>query len=161
MNNKSLSDIKENIIDANQDFRGEIFTTYKDSFSGLSFQHDKITIRYKDVLVGIHGDDKTWKLVTCLYGRVFAVFVDNRKDSIDYLKHKEIILSSENKRQILLPPGIGNSFFVLSDVCVYNYKLSYTGNYIDHDEQFTLKWNDPKLNIHWPHNNPILSKRDS
>ena len=37
MNNKSLSDIKEHVIDANQDFRGEIFTTYKDSFSGLIF----------------------------------------------------------------------------------------------------------------------------
>jgi dTDP-4-dehydrorhamnose 3,5-epimerase len=158
---KSLADIQEYIIDANHDFRGEIFTTYKDNFAGMVFQHDKITIRYKDVLVGIHGDHKTWKLITCLFGRVFAVFVDNREDSIDYLKHKEIILSHENKKQILIPPGIGNSFFVLSDVCVYNYKLSYTGDYIDYDQQFTLKWNDPQLNIKWPHNYPILSKRDA
>jgi dTDP-4-dehydrorhamnose 3,5-epimerase len=55
---------------------------------------------------------------------------------------------------------MGNSFLVLSDVCVYNYKLSYSGEYTDHDKQFTLKWNDPKYNIHWPIQNPILSERD-
>ena len=27
-------------------------------------------------------------------------------------------------------------------------------------DQFTLKWNDSKVNVHWPIDNPILSKRD-
>ena len=40
------------------------------------------------------------------------------------------------------------------------YKWSYTGKYPDVQDQFTLKWNDPKLNINWPTNNPILSERD-
>jgi dTDP-4-dehydrorhamnose 3,5-epimerase len=88
------------------------------------------------------------------------VFVDNRPESKDYNKYKTVILSNENKKSILLPPGIGNSFYVLSDVCVYDYKLSYSGEYTDYDKQFTLKWNDPKYNIYWPSNNPILSERD-
>ena len=29
------------------------------------------------------------------------------------------------------------------------------------DRQFTLKWDDPKLNIDWPLKEPILSSRDS
>jgi dTDP-4-dehydrorhamnose 3,5-epimerase-like enzyme len=31
----------------------------------------------------------------------------------------------------------------------------------DVDEQFTLKWNDPKINISWPIKNPLLSLRDN
>jgi dTDP-4-dehydrorhamnose 3,5-epimerase len=156
----SLKDIKEFKLDTFEDFRGEIFTTYKDSIDGKKFDHNKVCIRYKNCLVGIHGDFNTWKFVSCLYGRVYAVFVDNRPESKDYNKYKTAILSNENKKSILLPPGIGNSFYVLSDVCVYDYKLSYSGEYTDYDKQFTLKWNDPKYNIHWPSNNPILSERD-
>jgi dTDP-4-dehydrorhamnose 3,5-epimerase len=29
------------------------------------------------------------------------------------------------------------------------------------DSQFTLKWNDPKINISWPIENPLLSLRDN
>ena len=97
----SLKDIKEFTFDSFEDFRGEIFTTYKDSLEGRKFDHDKVCIRYKDCLVGIHGDFNTWKLVSCLYGRVYAVFVDNRPESKDYNKYKTKILSNENKKAIL------------------------------------------------------------
>jgi len=158
---ENLKDIKEFNIDSFEDFRGEIYTTYEKKNFDLDFDHDKIAVRSKNCLVGIHGDYKTHKLITCLYGKVFVVIVDNRKESEDYNKHKTFILSGSNKKQLLIPPGMGNSFLVLSDTCVYNYKLSYKGSYIDCDEQFTLKWDDPKYNIFWPIKNPILSERDA
>jgi dTDP-4-dehydrorhamnose 3,5-epimerase len=37
---------------------------------------------------------------------------------------------------------------------------AYEGGYADVDEQFTIKWNDPKVNITWPIENPLLSLRD-
>ena len=157
---KSLNDIKEFIPSSFEDFRGEIYTIFDQKNFNETFNHDKIAIRYKNSLVGIHGDFVTKKLVSCLWGRIFVAIVDNRPDSKDYNKYKTFILSSENKKQLLIPEGMGNSFLVLSDVCVYNYKLSYSGEYTDHDKQFTLKWNDPKYNIYWPIQNPILSERD-
>ena len=48
-----------------------------------------------------------------------------------------------------------------SSSAVYHYKLAYSGDYIDADEQFTVSWNDPRLNIKWPTNDPILSERDA
>jgi dTDP-4-dehydrorhamnose 3,5-epimerase len=156
----SLKDIKEINLESNEDFRGEIYTTYKDQSHGLTFNHDKICTRVKNTLVGIHGDFNTHKLVACLYGKVYSVLVDYRPESKDYLKHKIFILSGENKKQLFIPPGIGNSFLVLSDICVYNYKLSYDGEYTDFDKQFTLKWDNPIYNIYWPINTPILSERD-
>jgi len=157
----SLNDIKEFTLESFEDFRGEIYTTYNESRFLMKFNHDKICTRHKNVLVGIHGDSNTWKLINCVYGKVYAVIVDNRPNSKDYLKHKSFILSDSNKKQILIPPNFGNSFLVLSDICVYSYKLSYIGEYTDHDKQFTLKWNDPNLKIKWPISNPILSERDS
>ena len=40
------------------------------------------------------------------------------------------------------------------------YKWCYKGKYPDVKDQFTLKWDDPKMGIHWPIKNPILSERD-
>ena len=69
-------------------------------------------------------------------------------------------LNSSNKKQVLVPPGVGNGFLVMSDQCVFHYKWAYTGTYADVDEQFTIKWDDPFIGIDWPIDNPILSRRD-
>ena len=53
-----------------------------------------------------------------------------------------------------------NGHLILSDEATFYYKWSYDGEYPDVKDQFTLKWNDPKINIHWPILNPILSNRD-
>ena len=60
-----------------------------------------------------------------------------------------------------LGSGFGNAFLVLTNDCVYSYKLAYNGKYRDAEDQFTLKWNNPEININWPISDPILSKRDS
>lgn len=158
----SLDDVKEFQLSSFEDYRGEIYTIYDSkSIPNLVFNHDKIAIRHHNVLVGIHGDFNTWKLATCLYGRIQTVVVDKRTLSVDLNKWRSYILSDKNKKQLLIPPGIGNSFLVLSDFCVYHYKLAYTGDYVDSDRQFTLKWNDPLYNISWGSLCPILSQRDN
>ena len=149
--------------DAHIDYRGELWTIWKDTDSewgNLSFNHDKVSISRKYVLRGIHGDDKSWKLVTCLYGVIYFVIVDNRESSDTFMQWDSMMLGDRNKKQVLLPPGVGNGFFVLSDHCVFQYKWSYEGEYPDVGDQFTIKWNDPTLNIDWPIDNPILQERD-
>ncbi len=61
---------------------------------------------------------------------------------------------------VLTPPGVGNGFLVLSENSVFNYKWAYEGKYPDVEDQFTIKWNDERLNIDWPISNPILQQRD-
>lgn len=143
-----------------EDFRGELFTSYKKGDYNLDFNHDKVSISRKNVLRGLHGDSKSFKLITCLAGEVLLVVVDNRPESKNYLKWDSIILTSKNKKQVLIPPMFANGHLILSDEATFFYKWSYKGNYPDVNDQFTLKWNDPKIGIHWPISNPILSKRD-
>ena len=147
------------------DFRGKIWTTFLEdkinSEGNLKFNHDKFSVSYKNVIRGIHYDNKTFKLVTSVYGAIDQVVVDMRKDSKTYKESLIFNIDDSNNFSILIPPMVGNGFRVKSDVAVYHYKLSYLGEYLDAKNQFTLKWNDSSIGIKWDCKSPILSKRDS
>ena len=69
-------------------------------------------------------------------------------------------LDDISRKMVLVPPGVGNGFLVLSEDSVFSYKWAYEGKYPDVEDQFTIKWNDRRLNIDWPIANPILQQRD-
>ena len=144
------------------DFRGDLWTIWKkgEVLPGVDFIHDKVSTSRKNVLRGIHGDYKSSKLITCLSGEIYLVVVDNRPESKTYLEWDWQILTGKNRKSVFLPPGYGNGFYVMSEDSVFHYKWAYDGDYPDVDSQFTLKWNDSRLNIDWPTNNPVLQKRD-
>ena len=148
--------------DVYTDFRGDLWTLWKDGVSefDMPFNHDKVSTSRQHVLRGIHGDLKSHKLITCLYGELYFVTVDNRESSPTYLQWDWEILSDKNRKQVLLSPGIGNGFLVLSKDSVFHYKWFYDGDYPDVEDQFTIKWNDPMINIQWPITNPMLQPRD-
>ena len=149
-----------------EESRGSVWTSYStDSLNSLlprdlSFKHDKFSRSNANVLRGIHGDHKSWKLVSCIHGQIQQVVVDMRESSKTYLKWESFDLGNQNQSMILIPPGMGNAFYVNSNSAVYHYKLAYSGDYIDADQQFTVLWNDSRLSIKWQCNDPILSERD-
>jgi dTDP-4-dehydrorhamnose 3,5-epimerase len=153
----TLTDVKILETDSFKDNRGELWTVWNNNefTPKLNFNHDKVAVSKKHVLRGIHGDNKSWKLITCLSGEIFLVVVDPKS-----LEHISITLSQNNKLSVLVPPGLGNGHLVISDEAVFFYKWAYEGDYPDVDDQFSLKWDDPKLNISWPVSSPILSYRD-
>jgi len=124
----------------------------------VEFLEDDFAGSVKNVLRGIHGDDRTWKLVTCLYGEFYIVVVNCDEESPDFGKWENFSLTKENGKQLLIPPKYGHGYQVLSDQAVFNYKQSQY--YRGMENQFTYKWDDPQFNIDWPIKDPILSKRD-
>ena len=157
MDTLKIKVIKINTPDVYTDYRGDLWTLWKDEGE---YNHDKVSTSRRNVIRGIHGDYKSTKLVTCLYGELYFVVVDNRKDSPTYMQWDSMILDDRSRKQVLLPPGIGNGFCVLSHKSVFHYKWSYPGKYPDVEDQFTIKWNNSDLNINWPISDPILSNRD-
>jgi len=144
-----------------EDNRGYYWTSWKSNFyKSKKFKHDKFSLSKKNVLRGLHGDKKTWKLVSCPFGKFRLVIVNFDNKSKDYLKWKSWILSHKNGLQILIPPNYANGHLCLSESCLFHYKLSYKGSYVDVNKQFSLRWNDPKIKIKWGVKKPILSKRD-
>ena len=84
---------------------------------------------------------------------------DGKTDTTNNLKYDMFSINDKNRNQILVPPGFANGHLVMSDFGVFSYKQStlYTGA----STQFTVRWDDKKINIPWPINNPILSSRDN
>ena len=87
------------------------------------------------------------------------VFVDATCPLVSKV-HIEAERHHKNGLQILIPPNHANGHLCLSKECLFHYKLSYKGSYVDQKKQFSLKWNDPKLKINWGIKKPILSNRD-
>ena len=150
-----------------EDVRGNIWTSFLKGEvegllpEGLFFKHDKFSTSKHNVLRGIHGDTKSWKLVTCVHGEIQQVVVDMRKNSPTYKQWQDFNISKDNQQLILIPPNMGNAYYVNSSEAVYHYKLAYDGDYIDADEQFSINWNDDSIGIKWLSDNPILSNRDA
>tara|TARA_A100001015_G_scaffold198132_1_gene221021 strand:+ start:4847 stop:5326 length:480 start_codon:yes stop_codon:yes gene_type:complete len=157
---KKLKNINFYKDDAFVDKRGIYWTSWKKKRYNIDFNHDKFSLSKKNVLRGLHGDKKSWKLISCVYGKIFFVIINNIPESPEYLKHTTIVLSPKNRLQALIPPNFLTGHLALSKECVLHYKFSYKGLYPDVKQQISMKWNDNRINIRWPITNPILSKRD-
>jgi dTDP-4-dehydrorhamnose 3,5-epimerase len=92
-----------------------------------------------------------------LYGRVLDVAVDLRVDSPTFGKHFSTELSEENHLQLWIPVGFAHGFSVLSDEAIFKYKCT---NYYFKENERTILFNDPQLNIDWKVDNPIFSQKD-
>lgn len=127
---------------------------------GLPFVQDNHSRSFKGVLRGLHFQmtKPQGKLVRVVRGEVYDVAVDIREDSETYgLWHAEV-LSEHNKRQFWVPPGFAHGFVVLSEIADFEYKCT---NYYDPNDEGSICWDDPDLDIGWPIKNPILSAKDA
>ena len=148
--------------DSFTDHRGDLWTLYNsNNFPDLRFNHDKVAKSKKNVLRGLHTD-KSWKLITCLYGKIQLIVVNFDSNSFEYLKVHEYILDSNLpiKKSVLVPPYFLNGHLVLSDEAIFHYKWAYQGDYPDVNDQISINWKDPKLKINWLCDEPVLSERD-
>lgn len=155
-------------IDRHEDFRGTYTEIYNKAYYSehlacyrkypdIEFVCDDYSVSSQHVLRGIHGDAVTWKLISCLHGRIYLAVV-NCDDSSDHFgKWDSFVLSPENALQVLVPPKYGNAHLVLSDTAIFHYKQS---EYYNREGQFTYRYDDPRFNIWWPIKKPLLSQRD-
>jgi len=150
-----------------EDFRGNYTMTYNQKeyleafkehgIKEVTFVEDDISTSSKNVLRGIHGDVNTAKLISCLQGKFYLVIVNNIPDHHQYGQWISFTLSESNRWQVYVPEGFGNGHLVMSDSAIFSYKQN---SYYNPEGQFTLLWNDSKLNIWWPIKDPIISQRD-
>ncbi len=147
-----------------EDERGFFMETYRsDQFAELGldidFVQDNHSRSEKNVLRGLHfqWDPPMGKLMRVTLGSAYLVAVDIRKGSPTLGKWFGLEVSEKNKKQIWAPAGFARGFCVLSDFAEIQYKCS--GIYSNAAESGIL-WNDPKIGIEWPIDNPKLSDKD-
>jgi len=148
-----------------EDKRGYFMESYKESdFKevGLNynFVQDNQSSSKKGVLRGLHFQ-KTFpqaKLVRVLYGEVFDVAVDIRKNSETYGQWLGVLLSGENRKQLLIPRGFAHGFVVVSDYAEFAYKCDEV---FHQEDEGGIAWDDPEIAIEWPKVGEILlSEKD-
>ena len=136
--------------------RGEIFTLYDDRELDMSFKQDKVSISYKGVVRGFHGDADTYKLITCLDGVIQLVVhdIDNHNTEMFVLNS-----NSSNLRSVLVPPRHLNAHQCLSKSCIFLYKWSEY--YTSPEDQWSVNYNDLDINPKWKVPVTMVSDRDN
>lgn len=146
------------------DQRGFFFETYRQpmytSF-GIDpvFVQDNLSFSKKGTLRALHYQSTPGqaKLISCLQGKIFDVAVDIRPGSSTFGEWEGVELDDENNHQLFIPIGFAHGYCVLSETALVHYKVS---SVYHSDTECSLRWNDPRFNIKWPIQDPILSERD-
>ena len=106
-----LKGIQKITLDAFKDHRWYYVETYNEDMykkNGIyvKFIQDDISVSTKNVLRGIHGDQDTWKLISCLEGEFYLVVVNNDENAPQYKQWESFVLSEQNRIQVLIPPAL-------------------------------------------------------
>ncbi len=154
--------IEPQVFEDDRGFFLESFNIKKYESIGISsvFVQDNHSSSLRHVLRGLHFQMKKpqGKLVRVVKGEVLDVALDVRPNSPTFRKWDAVKLSERNKRQFWIPPGFAHGFLVLSEEADFEYKCT---NFYYPDDEMTIRWNDPSLNIPWGIDNPIISDKDA
>lgn len=152
------------------DSRGYFMESYKQSefekhIGQIEWVQENESKSSKGVLRGLHlqqGEHAQSKLVRVVIGCVLDVAVDVREGSPTYGKHVAVELSAENRRQLFIPRGYAHGFLVLSDECIFQYKVDNVynkeseGGY--HYQSFGIEWPETGVDFSLSDKDLVLPK---
>ena len=125
----------------------------------ITFVQDNLSISKKGVFRGLHFQYEfpQAKLVSVLSGEILDIVVDLRKSSKTFGDWCTFEVSSKNNKQIFIPEGFAHGFLALQDDTKVFYKVS---DFWNPKDEFTLKYNDKKINIELPFEPILISEKD-
>jgi dTDP-4-dehydrorhamnose 3,5-epimerase len=150
-----------------EDSRGYFFEAYNQAHfhqNGIDYKfiQDNQSFSKRGVIRGLHLQINPFaqaKLVRVLEGEILDVAVDLRKNSSTYGQHYSVVLSAENKKQLMVPHGFAHGFSVLSETASVLYKVDQ----LYHKEsERGIRYDDPTLAIDWQLDSKevIVSEKD-
>jgi dTDP-4-dehydrorhamnose 3,5-epimerase len=90
-------------------------------------------------------------------GAIYDVIIDLRPDSKTYSQWIASKLSAKNRKMLYVPQGFAHGFQTLVDNSEVFYQMSAI--YAPECSR-AIRWDDPKLKIHWPDADRIISDKD-
>lgn len=115
------------------------------------------------VVRGLHfqkGSLAQPKLVRVLYGEVYDVCVDIRRDSATFGKWMGVYLTGDNHKALYISRGFAHGFMVTGKEALMSYTCS--GKYSPGGEG-GIRYDDPEIGIEWPvtgRHETVVSERD-
>ena len=151
-------------LDANSDFRGNfsrIFCEKVYSNFNINFAIKQVSLATnikKHTLRGIHFQKhpmQEQKLLHCLRGEIWDVVVDIRKNSKTFGKWQNFHLDKNNC--LFIPSGFAHGYITLTNKVEIIY---FMDEFYDSQSSKGLIWNDKEVNILWPYQPKVISKKD-
>lgn len=150
-----------------EDLRGSFVKDYsKEVFNQNNLDYDLkevfYTYSYEGVVRALHFQrvKQQAKLVRCVFGKIFDVVVDLRKDSTTFCNWLGFELNDTNNHELLVPKGCAHGYLVLGKSIV-SYKCNEKF-YPEFDDG--IMWDDPDIGVDWPlelvSNKVILAEKD-
>lgn len=143
---------------------------FSETYSKEKFEEVGINIEFvqdnhsfsalKGTLRGLHfqlNPKAQTKLVRCTKGEILDIAVDIRIGSPTYKKWVAVKLTEENKKQLLIPKGFAHGFLALTNGVEIQYKVD---EYYSLENDRSIRYDDPEINVEWGIMNPILSQKD-
>ena len=154
--------IEPDVFSDERGFFFESFSKMRYNENGINhdFVQDNFSKSKKGTIRGLHyqiREKAQGKLCQVIVGEVLDVAVDIRFDSPTFGKYFSLVLNSEKKLQLWIPPGFAHGFSVLSDETIFSYKCT---NYYSKIHERAILFNDPDLNIDWKTSSPVVSEKD-
>ena len=148
-----------------QDDRGSFMESFNSKHfnnslkNNITFVQDNLSISKKGVFRGLHFQYEfpQAKLVSVLSGEILDIVVDLRKSSETFGDWCTFEISSKNNKQIFIPEGFAHGFLALQNDTKVFYKVS---DFWNPKDEFTLKYNDKKINIELPFEPILISEKD-
>jgi len=97
------------------------------------------------------------KLISVLYGTIYDVVVDIRRDSPTFKQWLGLYLDAAKAEQLFVPVGYAHGFCVVSEEAHVCYKISSPYN---PEEEKGFRYDDPEVGILWPQEARLLSEKD-
>ena len=137
-----------------EDSRGYFFESFNERLlnrQGIHFHfvQDNQSKSEYGVIRGLHYQKQPHaqaKLVRVLEGEIFDVAVDLRSNSPTYGQWYGHMLSSQNRKQMLIPKGFAHGFSVLSSIAIVLYKCD---DFYFPETEGGISYRDPNLKIQW------------
>ncbi len=150
-----------------EDNRGYFFESYNQNLFSkegikINFIQDNQARSSFGVVRGLHFQRPPFaqtKLIRVLSGEIIDVAADIRKNSPTYGRAYSILLSAENKKQLLIPKGFAHGYSVISETAEVFYKCD---EFYHKESEGGISWDDPTLKINWqiPIDKMIVSVKD-
>jgi dTDP-4-dehydrorhamnose 3,5-epimerase len=143
---------------------GKIFSKDSNIVEGLSeFQIKEINYSktmLKNSIRGFHiqlGSYNEAKLVKCIQGEIYDVVVDLRKNSDTFLKSTSFQLNANVNELLFIPHGYAHGFQTIENKTILTY---FHDNYYNKSSEFSIRYNDPMIEVSWPNVPSNISKKD-
>ena len=150
-----------------EDNRGYFFESYNQHVFlnegvEINFVQDNQARSSFGVVRGLHfqvNPHAQTKLIRVLSGQIIDAVVDIRKNSPTYGQAYTILLSAENKKQLLVPKGFAHGYSVISETAEVFYKCD---EFYHKESEGGISLSDPALKIDWqiPADQMIISEKD-